>query len=99
MKCVMSGMLVLIVGLSAVVIGQERSDNDPNATTTRQTTSSDTTTGTGTARTSADGTRDHRDEPGFNPGWLGLVGLVGLAGLMPKNRHDDRVHTDHNIKR
>lgn len=92
-------MLVLILGLTSVAIGQERSDADPNTTTTRQTTGTGTTTGSGTTRTSADSTRDHRDEPGFNPGWLGLLGLAGLAGLMPKNRHDDRVHTDHNIKR
>lgn len=93
------GLLVVILALATQAVGQERRDADPNSTTTSQTNGTGTTSGTSTTRTGVDGTRDNRDAPGFNPGWLGLLGLAGLAGLMPKNRHEDRVHTDHNMKR
>lgn len=46
---------------------------------------------TGDARPTADArptveSNTHRDDDGFNYGWLGLAGLIGLAGLLPRGR-------------
>jgi hypothetical protein len=86
---VRTGLLSLGLALGATGMASAQTDADRNATGSTGTSSGGAVHNTPVRASTA----EHRDDRGFDLGWLGLLGLAGLIPLFTHRNHDNRGQT------